>query len=204
MKSQTLRERFRETTSNAILAAAEAVAAKEGLANTSLQAIADAAGVAVGTIYNYFGDRQELFDELFARRREELFEAVDGAAKAHARARFDEQLSSFVRAVLEHFDARRPFLRIALEAERVRPLVTDGDDGRGRERPAMQQLLERAERVVRVGVRERRLRAEAAELAAVLLVSFVRGLLIARLDDPAPFASQADRVVSLFLDGVAK
>jgi AcrR family transcriptional regulator len=202
MKSQSLRERFRETTSNAILAAAETVAARDGLADTSLQAIADEAGVAVGTIYNYFDDRQELFDELFTRRREELFEAVDGAAKAHSRARFDEQLSSFVRAVLQHFDVRRRFLRLALEADRLRPLVVEGHDGR--KRPAMQQLLERAERVVRIGVREKRLRADAADLSALLLVSFVRGLLIAKLDDPAPFASQADRVVSLFLEGVAR
>jgi AcrR family transcriptional regulator len=201
MKAQSLRERFRETTSNAILAAAETVAAREGLADTSLQAVADEAGVAVGTIYNHFDDRQELFEELFTRRRLELFEAVDASAKAHAHARFDEQLSSFVRAVFQHFDARRGFLRLALEAERLRPLVEGRHE---RKRPAMQQLLERAERVVRIGVREKRLRVDAADLAAVLLVSFVRGVLIAKLDDPAPFASQADRVVSVFLEGVAR
>ncbi len=202
MKSPSLRERFRETTSNAILTAAEAVAAREGLATASLQAIADEAGVAVGTIYNYFQDRQVLFEELFALRREELYSAVDSAAKAHARAPFEEQLSTFVGSVLQFFDVRRTFLRLAFEAEGLRPLVVKGNHGR--KQPAMQQLLERSERVVQVGVREKRVRPEAAALAAVLLVSFVRGVLIARLDDPSSLAAQAERVVSLFVHGVAR
>jgi len=202
MKAPTLRERFRETTSLAILAAAETVAARDGLANASLQAIADEAGVAVGTIYNYFQDRKVLFDELFARRRAELYTAVDAAAKAHARSPFEEQLEAFLRTALGHFDTRREFINLALESEGSRPQVVKGQDGR--RRPAMQQLLERAERVVEVGVREKRVRPEAAPLASVLLVAFLKSVLIAGLDDASPFASKTESVVDLFLNGVAK
>jgi AcrR family transcriptional regulator len=202
MKAPTLRERFRETTSLAILAAAEKVAARDGLASASLQAIADEAGVAVGTIYNYFQDRKLLFEELFARRREELYGAVDAAAKAHTRARFEEQLGAYLRAVFEFFDARRTFLYLALEAEGLKPTIVKGQDGR--RRPAMQQLQERAERVIEVGVREKRVRTDAAALASVLLVAFLRGILLSGLDDPGPFASRADSVAQLFLGGVGR
>jgi AcrR family transcriptional regulator len=202
MKAPSLRERFRETTSLAILASAEKVAARDGLANAGLQAIADDAGVAVGTIYNYFQDRKVLFEELFARRREELYGAVDAAAKSHARARFEGQLEAFLRTVLEFFDARRTFLSLALEAEGLKPLVVKGQDGR--RRSAMQQLHERAERVIEVGVREKRVRPEAAQLASVLLVAFIRGMLLSGLDDASPFASQTDSAMKLFLDGVGR
>jgi AcrR family transcriptional regulator len=202
MKAPSLRERFRETTSLAILAAAEKVAARDGLANASLQAIADEAGVAVGTIYNYFRDRKVLFDELFARRREELYGAVDAAAKARARAPFDEQLRAFLQSVLQFFDTRRTFLLLALEAEGLQPLVVKGQDGK--RRPSMQQLQERADRVIEVGLREKQVRPEAAALASVLLVAFVKGVLLSGIDEPIPFASKTDAVVALFLGGVGR
>src|SRR5262245_22516924 len=116
--SSHLRARLRESTWTAILDAAEVVAAADGLPAASLQAIAQEAGTAVGTIYNYFDDRNQLIDELFARRKEELTKVVELAAKRHAGASFEEQLDAFVRAVLRYFDGRREFLRIALESER--------------------------------------------------------------------------------------
>jgi AcrR family transcriptional regulator len=201
MRTQTLRERLRESTSAAILDAAEEVAAKEGLAGASLQAIAHAAGIAVGTIYNYFDDRQKLIDALFTRRKEELYEAIDDAAKKHAKGSFEVQLDAFVRAAFTHFDARRRFLRIALSADH-KPLLVKGEDGR--KRPAMQQLWDRAERIVRVGMREKRLREEGADLFATVLSSILRGVLVSRIEDETPLTAQTERVVSLFLHGAAR
>jgi AcrR family transcriptional regulator len=202
MKTQPLRLKLREATRNAILEAAEQVAAREGSGSASLQAIAADAGTAVGTIYNYFADRQKLFDALFELRREELYAAIDDAAKKHARDAFAAQLDAFVRAVFTYFDDRRSFLRIALEAEPSRTLVKT-EKGNGKQ-PAMQQLQERAERVVRIGVREKKLRQDDANLLATVLVSIVKGVLIMRAEHPEPFGPQTERVVSLFLDGAAK
>lgn len=201
-KALSLRVRLREATSLAILEAAEQVASEQGLSGSSLQAIAERAGVAVGTIYNYFDDRDQLFNALFTQRREELCASIDTAAHAHARAPFAEQLHTFVHSVLTHFDKRRVFLRIALEAEPRRSAVVK--DESGRRRPAMQQLQDRAERVVKVGVREKCVREEGAELFATVLVSILRGVLVVRLDDPKPFASEARMITALFLRGVAR
>jgi AcrR family transcriptional regulator len=202
MKTQPLRVKLREATWNAILEAAEQVAAEEGSGNASLQAIAERAGIAVGTIYNYFDDKLKLFDALFERRREELYAAIDDASKTHARAPFAEQLVAFVGAVFTYFDVRRPFLRIALEADSSRAMVAS-EKGNGKH-PAMQQLQERAERVVRIGVREKRLREDGADLLATVLVSIVRGVLVVRAQSDRPFSPETERVVSLFLDGAAK
>ncbi|HTA92400.1 MAG TPA: hypothetical protein VK745_22635, partial [Polyangiaceae bacterium] len=63
---------------------------------------------------------------------------------------------------------------------------------------------ERAERIMRVGVREKRLRDVEVELLATVLVSIVRGVLIMRAHRDAPFATETARVVALFLDGAGK
>jgi AcrR family transcriptional regulator len=199
MTAPTLRARFKEATSTAILDAAEQVAADEGLPAASLQTIAQRAGVAVGTIYNHFEDRDALFAALFARRRAELLATLDAAVKPNVA--FAAQLDAFVRTVFTYFDGRRTFLRLALESENVRPPVRKPD---GRTEPAMHQLQLRADRVVRVGVREKRLRPEAADLGAIVLVSIVKGVLHARVHGPKTFVEETEGVISLFLEGAGR
>lgn len=200
MKVQPLRVQIREATWRAILDAAEAVAAAEGASNASLQAIAERAGVAVGTIYNHFQDKEELLAALFARRREELYAEIDRTTKAHVREPFAEQLDAFVATVFEYFDSRRAFLRLAVESEK--PAIVKGEDGR--RHPAMRQLHDRAERIVRIGLREKKLRDGEPPLLAAVLVSIVRGVLILLAHGDQPFASETKRVVSLFLHGAAR
>jgi AcrR family transcriptional regulator len=202
MKVQKLRERLRESTGWSILVAAEAVAAEERLPAASLQAVAQRAGVSVGTIYNYFDDRQQLFDELFARRRMELFSSIEADAKRTLRAPFLEQLESFVRTVFTHFDARRDFLRLALDGEQPRQVVVKGSDGK--RRPTMQQLIDHAERIFRVGVREKRLREDAPAFHAIAFTSLLRGVLVTRVDDEGPLVAETERVLDLFLHGAAR
>lgn len=203
MKTHRLRVRLREATCNAILEAAEAVAARDGAGGASLQAVAKEAGIAVGTIYNYFNDKDELFTAVFARRHAELFEATDLAAKNHAKEPFEAQLAAFVRAVFTHFDARRAFLRLALEQRGAIPQLAKAK-GQGKQ-SALRQLQERAEHVVRIGVRAKQLRSDdKLDLLATVLVSIVRGVLVLRADSDQPLAAETERVVSIFLDGARK
>src|SRR5512140_1582670 len=73
-----LRDRLREETSRAILAAAEDVFASDGL-SARMESIAAHAGVAVGTLYNHFEDRKALVAALVRSRREALVARIDGA-----------------------------------------------------------------------------------------------------------------------------
>jgi AcrR family transcriptional regulator len=199
MKAQPLRVTLREATRSAIVDAAEKVAARDGLSGASLQAIAEQAGVAVGTIYNYFEDRDRLFDALFTRRRDELFEAIDAAAKEHRSEPFQAQLDAFVRAVLGFFDGRRDYLRVAFDAESARFKRSDAKKG-----SAVQQLRDRAERVVKIGLREKVLREEDADIAGDILVGIVRGILMAGAQTDRTCLPDAARVTALFLRGAGK
>jgi AcrR family transcriptional regulator len=198
MKLPSLRTTFRETTWNAIVDATEQVAARDGLLGANLQAIAERAGVAVGTIYNYFEDKDELLDALFAHREAELFTAIDTATKQQSP--FAEQLGAFVLAMFRFYDVRRHFLRVTLEAERLHATKGTTD----MKASGKQRLHERAERIMCLGIREERLDGDDAGLLAAMLVGAIRGVTAARADDERPFAVEAERVVGLFLRGAAK
>lgn len=100
---------------DSILRAAREVVARRGIAGASMQAIADHASVAKGTLYLYFDDRTDLleqatdrvFDELVARTRAEL---RPGRPLAEA-------LRGLVRTTFEFFDRHRELLRVPLETQ---------------------------------------------------------------------------------------
>jgi AcrR family transcriptional regulator len=201
MSPQSLRTRIKETVSAAILDAAEQVAAEVGLPTASLQGIAQRAGVSVGTIYNHFTDRNELFEEVFARRRAELLATLDDAARAIPDGSFETLLASFVRTVLFFFDSRRAFLRIALEGGVAKAQVSRSGQGAGP--TSMEQLQARAERIVRAGIEEGRLRSDGAELFGPFLIAAVRAALMARVDSTLPLGDETEPVIGLFLHGAA-
>ena len=119
-KKERLRARLRVAVRDSILEAAERAIVEEGLEGASLVSIARRAGVAVGTIYNYFVDRQELFRELFMTRKTELVTALDVGMKDVARAPFEKQLETFALTFLETYDARRDFMRVVMGSEPLR------------------------------------------------------------------------------------
>jgi AcrR family transcriptional regulator len=200
MTAHSLRASFKATVTEAILDAAEELAAEVGVPATNLQAVAKRAGVAVGTIYNHFEDRSELFAELFARRRQELLNALDAASKKTATARFDAQLESYVSTVLSFFDTRRTFLRLAMEGQAYKPAARKA----GQTHESLEQLTLRAERIVRVGLKEKRIRADIADLAPYFLTAALRAVLIAHVHATKPLAGEAARVIELFSKGTAR
>lgn len=196
----SLRARFRATTEATLLDAAEEVAAREGVDAANLQAIAARAGVAVGTIYNYFADRDALIEALFAKRRAELVEVVDATASTTADAPFEVQLRAFVENLLEFFDRRRCFLRILIDAEHVRARPAAARDRRS---SALEHVRARAAHLVRVGVASGTLRPERADLYPDALVGVVRGILVGRAAESEPLSRNADALVDIFLRGTA-
>lgn len=112
-----MRQRAREAASEALLEAAEEVAAQRGLEAASIAAIAERAGVAVGTIYNYFPDRDALIAALFKWRRYQLLPRIAAASTQYQELPFEERLTSYLTAVLGVFEEYRRFCRVAMYAE---------------------------------------------------------------------------------------
>ncbi|HEU4611836.1 MAG TPA: helix-turn-helix domain-containing protein, partial [Kofleriaceae bacterium] len=99
-----LRNQLRESVSVAILEAAEDLIAAKGLQGAPLAQIAKRAGVAVGTLYNYFEDRDALIRALFDMRRSTLHPQLRAAVARAPELPFEDRLRAFVRDVFAVLD----------------------------------------------------------------------------------------------------
>ncbi|MEU2794793.1 TetR family transcriptional regulator [Streptomyces sp. NPDC007100] len=108
----------RQATRRKLFEAAVTLIAEQGFSSTTVDEIADRAGVAKGTVYYNFASKNELFEELLRHGIEllatSLQEAADGAA-ARGGTRVDA-LDAMIRAGLE-FIARYPALTQLYVAE---------------------------------------------------------------------------------------
>jgi AcrR family transcriptional regulator len=163
--AQKLRDRFREETSRAVLRAAEEVFAEDGLHAASMSKIAERAGVAVGTLYNHFQDRQALLEALVDEQQRELLDTLDRSRADLAARPFRAQLEGLLQALFRHFELHGAFLRIALSSE-------SGGLKKGEEMP--RALSQRIEALLKVGHREKVLRADPHRQFAVMLLGSVR------------------------------
>jgi AcrR family transcriptional regulator len=95
----SLRAVIRRSMKTGILDAAEACFATHGIEEATMGAIARRAGVAVGTLYNYFDSRTELVQAVLARRNEELDAKLEEAQVGDT---FATRLSALVDALFEY------------------------------------------------------------------------------------------------------
>jgi len=121
---RSLRARIREATTTVLLESVEEVASRAGIDGATVAAIAEHAGIAVGTLYNYFPDRDSLLADLFRYRRGEIVPRLAAIARETPTGSFEQQLESYLTAVLRVFDDNRKFIKIALEVDQRRMKIT--------------------------------------------------------------------------------
>src|ERR1700690_1705341 len=80
------------------------------MASATMQEIAEEAGVAKGTIYLYFRDREELVEKTFETAIVELHKQVDAALESDGS--FEERLRAMTKAKLAFFNQNREFFRL--------------------------------------------------------------------------------------------
>ena len=195
-----LREKLRGATAEAILEAGESVFAEQGLHTARMDSIAERAGVAVGTLYNYFADRNALVTALIDSRRAELLERLDQALDTTEELSFRDQLQAFVMAVFQHMKEHKGFLAILLEAE-------SANVASAKPKRAARALFERFERVVARGTQSGALRDDlpadyAALLHGCLRAAFARSRFFGKPINPTD--DQATGLVEFFLRGAGR
>lgn len=181
-----LKDRLRHAIIESILTAAEQ-ALSEGLQAVRMNDIAERAGVAVGTLYNHFADRDELLAALIEWRCKELLARVDHAVDAEGLS-FRERLRLMFEAALSFVLEHRPFCSLYLQSEATTHRAS-----------LLPTIYARLERLVRRGVREGALRRGGADLFPALLLSTIRGAFF-RLLDESTRISPAD-LSRFFLEG---
>jgi AcrR family transcriptional regulator len=193
LRSQ-MRATVRATVRGAILDAAEELIGKHGLHAAALVQIAKRAGVAVGTLYNYFTDRDALIRGLFESRRATFRPRLLAAIHAGAELPFEPRLRGFVRALLEAFESHRSFFKVAIENEHLKPS--------GSTTP--QDLLAGVRDIVAAGVREGVIAPDKVELLPLIITGALKAAAVHRIQVGGELAGDADPIVDILLEGVRR
>jgi AcrR family transcriptional regulator len=191
---RALKTQMREAVRAEILDAAEELIATRGLHGAALAQIARRAGVAVGTLYNYFADRdamiRALFDSRRAMLRPKLVAAVDNASQLP----FEKRLRQYLRDVFAAFDEHRRFVKVAIETEHLKLSPSS----------APSDWLAQIETIVAAGVAEKVLDPKRASLVALMVQGGLKGVLLRRVTEGADFVNEADLIVDIILDGARR
>jgi AcrR family transcriptional regulator len=188
-----MRSRLRAAASDAILEAAEEVAAERGIEETSIAAIAKRAGVAVGTLYNYFTDRDALIRALFETRRAAFRPRLLAAIEGGRDLAFEPRLRRFVRDLFEAFESHRSFLKLAIENEHLKPSTST----------APQDIAAGVRDILAAGVREGAIPAD-TDLLSLAITGTIKAVVVQRIQAGAEFVGDADAIVDFVLDGARR
>lgn len=114
-KPKPLREQAREAVRTAILTAAQKRFGEQGYRATKMAQIARDAGVAAGTLYNYFASKEAVFDEIVRIEGEAGFAQIEADLRA-APSPF-EALETLVHALLRAIERNRQIYSILAEVQ---------------------------------------------------------------------------------------
>jgi AcrR family transcriptional regulator len=121
------------------------VIARKGMAAATMQEIAEEAGVAKGTIYLYFRDRDELVEKTFESAMMQLHARVDAALDLDVP--FPQKLRAMLAAVCDFFGENREFFRLYMS---MRFPEGSAQQQRRQKRTCQPQYQTRVQRVAEV------------------------------------------------------
>ena len=195
-----VREESRAAYREAILAAAERVFGRLGFHDTKMTDVAAEAGVAAGTLYNYFKNKDEVFASILQRGQEQvtaLLEAHNGVDDPIERTRL--RLRDTFAYLEEHGALFSMFLRLGGFVEHAQKRVLEDHSEVGYTRG-----VERTTAILREAVARGQVRSDlAVEELTVMLMGACDATILAwtRAGCPPGLPARADIIVELFLRG---
>jgi len=106
------KEMIKEVTKKIIYIAVINIINDEGYASVTMDKVAEVAGIAKGTIYAYFKNKEELLREIFDDALHPLTETIDDILLGNKSP--EEKLSDMATAMLKYFDENDKFFRIMI------------------------------------------------------------------------------------------
>ncbi len=187
----------------AIVDAAERLFPRVGYRQATMSELAGEAGVSIGTLYNYFENKEQVFVSLMKRGQDEFFQAL---ASALPQPDPLQRAIAIVRAAIAHVEKRGPlftmFMQLGMvtESQIGNVMGKEHEEGYVRYLDLIRSTLSEAQSAgqLRQDV--------SAEFLAGALAGNVNALVFRWLhtDQQTPLTDQLDVVVDLFLTGVQK
>ena len=169
---------------------------RRGFHNVSMQEVAEAAGFAVGTLYNFFANKEDLFGELRKRSKGRVLDDLTASLRGEGAP--VERLRHFIRYQPELLERHGEFLRlyIAEMGQRVNKLCAADQDDRD-----FRKVLETGiKQVIQMAIDDGTFRRVDAGMAAKALMATLETLAFEGADKfPQETVAQVE---SLFIDGL--
>ena len=178
------------------------VIARKGMSAATMQEIAREAGVAKGTIYLYFRDRDELVERTFETAIGELRLRIDAALELDVP--FEEKLRAIFAAKIKFFGENAEFFR--LYASLRIPEGTPRQQRRQKQtcQPQYQAAIEKVTQFLKEAMDRGEIREADPTRLAIYLVEGSTAIVLERLSEasPPPAEEDVDFLVRLTLDGI--
>jgi len=179
------------------------VIARRGMSSATMQEIAEEAGVAKGTIYLYFRDRDELVEKTFESSISELHRDVDSTLAGDAP--FDEKLRAMLRAGFTFFRENREFFRLYMSMR-----FPEGSPQQQRRQkrtcqPQYQTRIDRMAEALTEAMKRGEVRECDARRLALLIFEATNALIIERvMEEESPSEeSDIELLVTTILNGIS-
>jgi len=185
-----------------ILDAARRVFAREGFSGTTIQAVAEAAGIAKGTVYLYFRSKDELYWAAVRQRLVEVHRRSEAAmAEAGSTA---AKVRAFIEVRLRYFQEERDFFRVYF-AELGHSLVrSPGPDDKLEELYVGQ--ARRLREILDAGVAQEELRPQRTDATAYAILDLTRACVVQRLRgwSHSSVEEDLDHLFRLLWEGISR
>ena len=194
---KTKDELLQEFRIRAIREAAGRVVAEKGIEGATMDAIAEAAGIAKGTIYLYFKNREDLLEKTAEHALAGLVEEIEGTLATSGP--FAEQLRTFILRTLRFFDGEREFFRL------YRAVLDQGGRCEVRyQHPQFQRYVRGLTQWLENAGERGEVRAGNASRLAYVLADAVHSVLMlrSREEERPPIEEEAAWLTSFLLDGI--
>jgi len=196
------REREKLRQRQEMLAAAFELFSQKGYHNVSMHEIAGKAEFAIGTLYKFFENKEDLYKALVLEQCDKFEDAVTRAIGEGDDE--IEKLRNYVRTKGERFRGNLPFVRLFLAESRGASFnIKAGLDEELRQR--YYAFLERLASIFESGIKNRRFKKIASPYyLAVALDSVLDASLLLWLDAPErhPFPDDPDTILDIFFRGL--
>lgn len=194
-----------EQTRNAILDAAEQLFFERGVARTTLEEIARAAGVTRGAVYWHFHNKVDLFEAMQARARlpqEDVIECLLSQEADQPLERLCTVLNDVFQLMATDLRRRRVFTILFHRCEYVEEMRAVAQ----RKQDHIDQMMERSMRFFELAAQRGALSPSWPPAAAALAMHGLMVGLLSRMlegDDPASSVAMAQQCVSAFFASLA-
>jgi len=180
------------------------VIARKGMAAATMQEIAEEAGVAKGTIYLYFRDRDELVEKTFETAMTQLGDRIDKVLETDLS--FEDKLREALRVRLAFFRENREFFRLYLSLRM--PEGTPQQQRRQKRtcHPQYRARIQKFADVLKDAMKRGEIRDYEQYRLALFVIEGSTAIILERLteDAPPPEEADVDFMTQLILDGVRK